>query len=107
MAKLATVVGCSRYAWRRADALAGSGRDARSPPAFPGQDGSLFPRMEAYFKELTLWLASGSEAAAALVIGLATIEATLRALWLFVKSALPWIGIREHQDEKERVRLRL
>src|SRR5215213_711013 len=55
--------------------------------------------MEAYFKALTLWLASGSEAAAALVIGLATIEATLRALWLFVKGAFPRIGIREHQDE--------
>src|SRR3954469_24522133 len=41
--------------------------------------------MESWFKELTLWLASGSEAAAALVIGLATIEATLRALWLFVR----------------------
>ena len=63
--------------------------------------------MESYFKELTLWLASGSEAAAALVIGLATIEATLRALWLFVKGAFPQVGIREHQDDKERVRLRL
>src|SRR3954447_17391108 len=64
-------------------------------------------RMESYFKELTLWLASRSEAAAALVIGLATIEATLRALWLFVRSAFPQVGIREHQDDKERARLRL
>ncbi len=63
--------------------------------------------MESYFKELTLWLASGSEAAAALVIGLATIEATLRALWLFVQGAFPQVGVREHQDDKERVRLRL
>src|SRR4051794_7931066 len=63
--------------------------------------------MEGYFKALTLWLASGSEAAAALVIGLATIEATLRALWLFVRGAFPQIGVREHQDEKEKVRLRL
>jgi uncharacterized membrane protein len=63
--------------------------------------------MEEYFKALTLWLASGSEAAAALVIGLATIEATLRVLWLFVKAAFPRVGIREHQDEKEKVRLRL
>jgi len=63
--------------------------------------------MEAYFKALTFWLASGSEAAAALVIGLATIEATLRALWLFVKSAFPHVGIREHQEDKEKVRLRL
>src|SRR4051812_10000733 len=67
---------------------AGGGHDrvgeARAPPA------TLFPvrrfpaSMEEYFKALTLWLASGSEAAAALVIGLATIEATLRDLWLFV-----------------------
>lgn len=63
--------------------------------------------MEAYFKAVTLWLASGSEAAAALVIGLATIEATLRALWLFVKGTFPQVGIREHQDDKEKVRLRL
>jgi uncharacterized membrane protein len=63
--------------------------------------------MEADFKLLTLWLASGSEAAAALVIGLATVEATVRALLVFVKGAFPWVGIREHQDEKERVRLRL
>ena len=63
--------------------------------------------MESYFKALTLWLASGSEAAAALVIGLATIEATLRALWLFVQGAFPQVGVREHQDDKERVRLRL
>src|SRR4051795_8963793 len=63
--------------------------------------------MEGYFKELTLWLSSGSEAAAALVIGLATIEATLRVLWLFVKAAFPRVGIREHQDDKEKVRLRL
>jgi uncharacterized membrane protein len=63
--------------------------------------------MEAYFKALTLWLASGAEAAAALVIGLATVEATLRALWLFVKGAFPRVGVREHQDDKEKVRLRL
>lgn len=63
--------------------------------------------MEAYFKALTLWLASGSEAAAALVIGLATVEATLRALFLLVRSALPQVGIHEHQDDKEKVRLRL
>jgi uncharacterized membrane protein len=63
--------------------------------------------MEAYFKALTLWLAAGSEAAAALVIGLATVEATLRALWLFAKGAFAQVGIREHQDDKEKVRLRL
>ncbi len=63
--------------------------------------------MEEHFKALTLWLAAGSEAAAALVIVLATVEATLRALWLFVKGAWPQVGIREHQDDKEKVRLRL
>src|SRR3954454_6184133 len=77
------------------------------------RDGTLgrrrrFPAsMEAYFKALTFWLASRSDAAAALVIGLAPIEATLRALWLFVKSAFPHVGIREHQEDKEKVRLRL
>src|SRR3954447_23268665 len=73
----------------------------------PGRSRCSPARMESYFKELTLWLASGSEAAAALVIGLATIEATLRALWLFIRGAFPQVGIREHQDDKERVRLRL
>ena len=63
--------------------------------------------MEEYFKTFTLWLASGSEAAAALVIGLATIEATLRALFLFFDGAWPRVGLREHQDDKEKVRLRL
>lgn len=56
---------------------------------------------------MTLWLASGSEAAAALVIGLATIEGVVRAVWLFGKGAIPGGGVREHQDEKEQVRLRL
>jgi uncharacterized membrane protein len=63
--------------------------------------------MESYFKQVTLWLASGSEAAAALVIGLATVEATLRALWLCIEGAFPSIGTPEHQDGKEQVRLRL
>jgi uncharacterized membrane protein len=81
-------------------------REARLPATFVPR--AAFPAsMEAYFKSLTLWLAAGSEAAAALVIGLATVEATLRALWLFVKGGFPWIGIREHQDDKEKVRLRL
>jgi len=60
--------------------------------------------MEAYIKALTLWLATGTEAAAALIIGLATIEATIGALLLF----LP--GTRRHVDPqaaKENVRLKL
>jgi uncharacterized membrane protein len=64
--------------------------------------------MEVYFKQLTLWLASGSEAAAALVIGLATIEAALRAVWLFAAAVRRQQPDRPvHQDEKEQVRLRL
>ncbi|MGE5269213.1 MAG: DUF1622 domain-containing protein [Thiohalocapsa sp.] len=74
----------------------------------PGLRGAFPARMEGYFKQLTLWLASGSEAAAALVIGLATIEATLRALWLFAEAARPQQPDRRaHQDDKEHVRLRL
>jgi uncharacterized membrane protein len=42
-----------------------------------------------------------------LVIGLATVEATLRALWLCIEGAFPSIGTPEHQDGKEQVRLRL
>ena len=60
--------------------------------------------MEVYIKALTLWLAAGTEAAAALIIGLATIEATIGALLLF----LP--GTARHADPqvaKEDVRLRL
>ena len=64
--------------------------------------------MEVYFKQLTLWLASGSEAAAALVIGLATIEATLRAVWLFAAAVRRQPPDQQvHQDEKKQVRLRL
>jgi uncharacterized membrane protein len=63
--------------------------------------------MEGHLKELTLWLASGSEAAAALVVALATIEATLRSLRLFFRGTLPHVGVHEHLDDKERVRLRL
>ena len=97
MAKLTASLVMRRSALRRSTASGGTGGGLRCSPA----------RMESYFKELTLWLASGSEAAAALVIGLATIEATLRALWLFVQGAFPQVGVREHQDDKERVRLRL
>src|ERR1044072_4805951 len=75
--------------------------------ATPGRLRCSPARMEGYFKELPMGLGSGSGAAAALVIGLATIEATLRALWLFIRGAFPQVGIREHQDDKEKVRLRL
>ena len=54
-------------------------------------------------KSATLWLAAGVEAAAALVIGLAAIEAFLRALILFVPRRTT-IG---EPDAKEAVRLKL
>ncbi|MGI4796110.1 MAG: DUF1622 domain-containing protein [Janthinobacterium lividum] len=54
-------------------------------------------------KQATLVLAAGVEAAAALVIGLAAIEATIRALLLFVPGRLT-VG---EPDAKEAVRLRL
>lgn len=55
-------------------------------------------------KATTLWLAAGVEAAAALVIGLAAVEAFGRALWLF--------GARRQErlpaaDAKEALRLTL
>ena len=63
--------------------------------------------MEETFKALTVWLASGTEAAAALVIALATIEAVVRALVLFVPGLPRHVGPREPQDAKEEVRLKL
>jgi uncharacterized membrane protein len=54
-------------------------------------------------KEATLWLAAGVEAGAALVIGLAAIEAFLRALTLFV----PRAAVPGEPDAKEAVRLKL
>ncbi|QGY06044.1 DUF1622 domain-containing protein [Methylobacterium mesophilicum SR1.6/6] len=63
--------------------------------------------MEETIKAFTLWLAVGTEAAAALIIGLATIEAVLSALLLFV----PGLAARQTgegpQAAKEQVRLRL
>lgn len=54
-------------------------------------------------KQATLWLAAGVEAAAALVIGLAAIEAFLRALVLFIPGHLA----SDEPDAKEAVRLKL
>lgn len=62
------------------------------------------------FKQLTLWLASGVEAAAALVIGLAAIEATLGSLLLFLPGHRRRVRSRvgaSTEDSKEAVRLRL
>jgi hypothetical protein len=62
--------------------------------------------MEDIFKAITLWLAIGTEAAAALIIGLAAIEATIGALALFLPGASRG-GAGEPADRKEEVRLRL
>ena len=61
-----------------------------------------------FFKQLTIWLASGVEAAAAVIIGLAAIEATICSLLLFLPSVhrSPGPG-GQHQAAKEAVRLRL
>jgi uncharacterized membrane protein len=60
-------------------------------------------------KEITLWLASGTEAAAALVIALAALEATLRSLGLFVRRSLtdPNGADPGTHDVKEEIRLKL
>jgi uncharacterized membrane protein len=57
-------------------------------------------------KTVTQWCASGADAAAALVICLATIEATVRALLAFVRNAFSADESVAH-DEKEAIRLRL
>ena len=54
-------------------------------------------------KQLTLVLAACVEGAGAIVIGLAAIEATIRALLLFLPHRTPI----DEPDEKEAVRLRL
>jgi uncharacterized membrane protein len=56
--------------------------------------------MAQFFKVWTLYLASGIEAGAGLVIGLAAVQAILRALWLFV-------GPSSSQAAKEEIRLQL
>ena len=63
--------------------------------------------MEDYFKAITLWLATGTEASAAVLIGLAVIEGTIGALWLFVPGMASRGKPDAPQDRKEEVRLRL
>ncbi len=53
-------------------------------------------------KQITFWLASCTEAAAALVIALAALEATARALALFLRRSA-----RHTHDDKEAIRLGL
>jgi uncharacterized membrane protein len=61
------------------------------------------------FKTISLYLAAGVEAAAAVIIGIAAIEATIGALLIFFRDgrmrAAP--GADTMSDEKENVRLRL
>ena len=61
--------------------------------------------MEDTFKAITLWLATGTEGAAALIIGLASMEGIIRALLLFV----PGLGPKGEPEDrrKEDVRLKL
>lgn len=58
--------------------------------------------MDAVIKAWTLYLASGIEAASAVVIGVAAFEAILRAYALFFR-----LGLSLSPDEKEAIRLRL
>jgi len=60
-------------------------------------------------KQLTLWLASGTEAAAALVIALAALEATVRSLGLFLRRSTrePSDTDAGTHDAKEEIRLKL
>ncbi len=60
------------------------------------------------FKTISLYLAAGVEAAAAIIIGVAAIEATVSALLIFTPRSGPRApGADAASDEKERVRLRL
>ena len=61
----------------------------------------------ALLKAGTLWLASGTEAAAALIISLAVIEGLVRALLLFVPGRSLGRAGDASQDAKEVVRLKL
>lgn len=58
-------------------------------------------------KQSTILLASGVEAAAAVLIGLAALEATMRSLLLFLPSRNAGQSAIGQQDAKEAVRLRL
>lgn len=62
--------------------------------------------MEEYLKSGTLFLANLAEAGAAIIVAIAILEATVRALYLFLPEA--WRQARKHHlMEKEDVRLRL
>lgn len=67
------------------------------PTSAPAEYASAF---EPLLKSISIYLASGVEGCAALIIGGAAIEATLRALLLFFRPSAP-------PEAKEEVRLRL
>lgn len=62
--------------------------------------------MLAIIKSFTLWMAAGTEAIAAVIIGLAVIEAAFRALWIF-KPRRSAGADDPAQQAKEDVRLKL
>lgn len=57
-------------------------------------------------KQLTLWLATGTEAVAGLIIAIAVVEATIRTAALLPRSFAAGDANRSH-EAKEQVRLRL
>ena len=59
------------------------------------------------FKAATLWLAAGTEAVAALIIGLAVVQATVRALAAFFRHSTAGTPARHAYADKEEIRLRL
>ena len=59
------------------------------------------------FKTVTLWLATGTEAVAALIIGLAAVQATIRALAVFFRHGAAEPPASHAHDDKEAIRLRL
>ena len=62
--------------------------------------------MEEYLKAATLFLSSLAEAAAAVIVAIAVVEAVVGALYLFLPAR--WRDSRKHHlAEKEDVRLRL
>lgn len=72
------------------------------PNAISRASGCISLRVDAVIKAWTLYLASGIEAGSAVVIGLASAEAIVRAYLLFFQR-----GMSLAPDEKEAIRLRL
>ncbi len=75
---------------------------ALAPIAFPVTEAATAhaSALEVILKSISIYLASGVEGFAAIIIGAAAIEATARALPLFFRPSMP-------PEAKEQVRLRL